>query len=55
MASVTMSFSYMKLRKTYPLIWRELRTAMGMPETDDEEEAEDEDEGQDKKRIRHDE
>ena len=57
--AVMMSDSYIELKKTYPLIWKDLRAAMGLPEEKDEEVEEkkddddNEEEGQDKKRARH--
>jgi len=32
LAAVTMSSAFMALKTTHPLLWRELRTALGLPE-----------------------
>jgi hypothetical protein len=55
MAAVTMSPAFMRLKSTHPVLWREIRAAMGLPEVDEGEEEgeeEEEQEGGDRKRAR---
>jgi len=42
--AVTMSKSYIKLKKAHPAIWKQLRVALGLPEEVDEEDSEEEEE-----------
>ena len=46
--AVTLSSSFMKLKTTHPLLWRELRAALGLPEEEGDDE-EDEGSSQDKR------
>ena len=43
-AAVTMSLLFMNLRRKHPLLWKETRTALGLPADEQEEEDEEEDE-----------
>ena len=44
-AAVVSSKAYMKLKTTHPLLWRELRVALGLPEEEEEEDDEGEEGG----------
>jgi hypothetical protein len=51
-AAVTMSSAFVRLKSTHPVLWRELRAAMGLPEADEVAAEEDQQEGGDRKRAR---
>jgi len=50
--AVMFSKAFFSLESTHPLLWRELRAALGLPE-EEKEEKEEEEEEQDRKRARH--